>query len=309
MNPPALPLVSVVVSFLNTEQFLVETIESVLQQEYPAWELVLIDDGSTDGSTAISKRYAAQHPGRIRYYEHAGHQNLGSSASRNVGVHHSAGELIALLDADDVWLPTYLAAQVALLQENKPAAMVLEATLYWYSWASPARPDEIIAVGAPAGQLYQPPALSALLYPLGPGAAPCTCGLVVTRQAYLAVGGFEASFRALYEDQAFLAKMYLHHAVYVSAACHNKYRQRAGSIMHTIQGEAHYHQVRRQFLEWLKSYLRATGYVQVGAGQLVSRALRPYQYPRLWRLAAKARALPGRLRRLPGRLWQRLAAR
>jgi glycosyltransferase involved in cell wall biosynthesis len=302
MNPPALPLVSVVIPFLNIEQFLAETIESVLQQDYPAWELVLVDDGSTDSSTAIAKHYAAQYPSRIHYYEHEGHQNLGSSASRNAGVHHSTGELIALLDGDDIWLSNSISAQVASYQAYPEAAMILEASTYWYSWTSAAQPDEVIAVGVPAGQLYQPPALSTLLYPLGQGAAPCTCGLLVTREAYLAVGGFESSFRALYEDQAFLAKMYLHHPVYVSAACHNKYRQRPGSIMHTIQGEAHYHQVRRQFLEWLQGYLRATNYPNKTIHNLVSKSLQPYQYLRLRKLASAARALPGRLRRLPKRV-------
>jgi glycosyltransferase involved in cell wall biosynthesis len=302
MNPPALPLVSVVIPFLNTEQFLAETIESVLQQDYPAWELVLVDDGSSDSSTAIGKRYAAQYPQRIRYYEHEGHQNRGASASRNKGVHHSAGEIIALLDGDDVWLPTYLSEQVASYQKYPGAAMALEATTYWYSWSGAAQPDVVTAVGAPAGQLYQPPTLSTLIYPLGIGAAPCLCGLLVAREAYLAVDGFEETFPTLYDDQTFLAKMYLRYPVYVSDACHNKYRQRPGSIMHTIQGETHYHQVRRQFLEWLQGYLRATNYPNKTIHNLVSKALQPYQYLRLRKLASAARALPGRLRRLPKRV-------
>jgi CDP-glycerol glycerophosphotransferase len=72
MNPTALPLVSVVIPFLHTEHFITETIEGVRQQNYPAWEIVLVDDGLTDSSTAIFQRYPTQYPSRIRYYEHAG---------------------------------------------------------------------------------------------------------------------------------------------------------------------------------------------------------------------------------------------
>src|SRR5262245_21147944 len=98
-------LVSVIISFLNAERFIQEAIESVFAQGYEHWELLLVDDGSTDESTAIARRYTAQHPERVRYLEHAGHQNRGLSASRNLGIRHAQGEYIAFLDADDVWLP------------------------------------------------------------------------------------------------------------------------------------------------------------------------------------------------------------
>ena len=65
----------------------------------------MVDNGSTDRSTDIALQYAAHYPGRVRYLEHAGHQNRGMSASRNLGIKNAAGAYIALLDADDVWLP------------------------------------------------------------------------------------------------------------------------------------------------------------------------------------------------------------
>src|SRR5215213_8596780 len=94
------PRVSVIMIFLNTERFIEEAIESVFAQTYDDWELVLVDDGSTDASTAIARRYAAQHPHKVRYLEHAVHQNLGMSASRNLGIREAHGEFIAFLDAD-----------------------------------------------------------------------------------------------------------------------------------------------------------------------------------------------------------------
>ena len=109
-DPPA--LVSIVVIFLNAARFLEEAIASVLGQTYPAWELLLVDDGSSDGSTDLAMRHARAHPGRVRYLDHDGHRNLGMSASRNLGIRHATGKYIALLDADDVWLPDKLARPV-----------------------------------------------------------------------------------------------------------------------------------------------------------------------------------------------------
>ena len=98
-------LVTVIVIFLDEARFIQEAIDSVLVQSYPHWELLLIDDGSRDQSSGIARSIADQRPGKIRYLEHAGHQNLGMSASRNLGIRHAKGKYIAFLDADDVWSP------------------------------------------------------------------------------------------------------------------------------------------------------------------------------------------------------------
>ena len=81
----ARPVVSAITIFYNGERFLGEAIESVLAQTYPSWELLLVDDGSTDGASEIARSYAARHPERIRYLEHSGHRNRGMSASPRFG--------------------------------------------------------------------------------------------------------------------------------------------------------------------------------------------------------------------------------
>src|SRR5262249_12649286 len=80
------PLVSIIIPFLNAEKFIRDAIDSVLPQTYDNWELLLVDDGSTDTSTEITRRCAAQHPVKVRYLEHSGHQNRGACASRNLGI-------------------------------------------------------------------------------------------------------------------------------------------------------------------------------------------------------------------------------
>src|SRR5215831_13859313 len=128
------PLVSVIIIFLDAAKFIQEAIESIFSQTHDDWELLLVDDGSTDASTGISRRYAEQFPEKVRYLEHDKHRNRGMSATRNVGVRHATGNYIAFLDADDVWLPRKLERQVALLASHPDAAMVYGPSRYWFSW-------------------------------------------------------------------------------------------------------------------------------------------------------------------------------
>src|SRR5690349_3694887 len=203
------PLVSVVLCFYNERSFLEEAIQSVFAQDYKHWELLLVDDGSSDESTDIAKSYASRYPGRIFYVEHLYHQNKGLSASRNAGIRKCRGTYVAFLDADDVWLPGKLRRQIDIFR-NHPVTVVLEASLYWNSWRDPKKEDTVVPVGAAEG-IYKAPQLMLQLYPLGKGAAPCPSGIMVHR-AVLRRCVFEELFRGIfqmYEDQAFLCKVYL----------------------------------------------------------------------------------------------------
>lgn len=130
------PLVSIIIPFHNAEKFLAEAIESVLEQRYDNWELLLIDDGSTDSSTNIANEYARKIDKRIRYVEHPSHQNRGACASRNAGVSIATGEYIAFLDSDDVWLPEKLRQQLNIFDQVRDAAMVCGPAFYWFSWTN-----------------------------------------------------------------------------------------------------------------------------------------------------------------------------
>jgi glycosyltransferase involved in cell wall biosynthesis len=88
------PLVSAVIIFKNDEKYLREAIESVFSQTYQMWELILVNDGSTDESTAIAQRYAVDYPVRVRYLEHLGRQNRGKWKSRILGAGNAIGEFI-----------------------------------------------------------------------------------------------------------------------------------------------------------------------------------------------------------------------
>ena len=215
-------LVSVVVPFLNAAPFLEDAVESVLGQTYRDWELLLVDDGSTDASTAIARRYASKHVGTVHYLDHPGHQNRGAASARNLAIRNARGAYVAFLDADDVWLPGKLEHQVALMELHPEAGMLCGATQYWYGWTG--RPedverDRVVPVGGPQDVVVQPPALATLTYPLGKGASPCVSSLLARRQLIETIGGFEETFHGiyqLYEDQVFLIKAYLATPVFIS---------------------------------------------------------------------------------------------
>ena len=78
------PLVSIGIAYYNAERFFVETLESVLAQTYQNWELILANDGSTDGSVGIATKYAERFPGKIHCIEHPGAVNRGTAATRNL---------------------------------------------------------------------------------------------------------------------------------------------------------------------------------------------------------------------------------
>ena len=255
-------------------------INSVLQQDYPHWELLLIDDGSTDNSSDIAKSFALKYPNKIIYSEHDSHANKGLSASRNHAIKKASGEFVAFLDGDDVWLPNLLSQLLGLIKQHG-AGMVCEASKYWYSWDNSENKDIYIPVGSKQDQLYFPPQLIINLYPLGEGDAPCPCGILVKKDVLMKHGGFDESFKGMYEDQVFLIKFYLHECVYISSGCHNQYRQRQGSLVNISYVSGKYLQERKLFLDWLEQYFKKNRLNQPEVKSLLDRALFPYRYPRL----------------------------
>ena len=107
-------LVSIITPCYNGEKYISETIESVLAQTYLDWEMIIIDDGSKDSSAEIIRRYCARDDRIILLQQ----PNAGSAAARNNGIGHAEGQYIALLDADDIWLPDFLKKQIAFMTEK-----------------------------------------------------------------------------------------------------------------------------------------------------------------------------------------------
>jgi hypothetical protein len=252
------PQVSVVICVLDGAQFLAEAIDSVLAQTLADFELILVDDGSTDASPAIAQAYAARDR-RVVCTHHDGHANRGLSASRNAGIALARADAIALLDADDVWRPDKLAQQIAILAAHPEAGMVCGGARYWRSWSGGV--DRIVPTGQGEG-LLRPPRAALDLAPLGRGSAPCPSDLLLRRSAVDAVGGFEESFRgplAFYEDQAFLLKLYLRYPVYISREVWLSYRKHDRSISTQAARSGSARSTRAHFLAWYAGYLKTVG--------------------------------------------------
>ncbi len=301
------PRVSVVIIFLNPGGFLREAVDSVCTQTFGDWELLLVDDGSTDGSSQIAQSLAEASGGRLAYLEHPGHANRGMSETRNLGLRHARGEYLAFLDADDVWLPSMLDQQVRALDQHPGCAMTYGPIEWWFSWAGPGiRPRDFHQpLGVMPDCVVNAPDLL-LLWLRRRAAVPS--GILIRREAVLRVNGFEASFPGLYEDQAFCAKICLQESIYVSSTCGYRYRQHPTSACAVARRSRRSGPVRHQFLLWFAGYLQDQGYQGSATWDVVQRELWPFRHPWLALPNRSARASLALIRRIRRVLSDRLSS-
>lgn len=274
------PKVSVIVPLYNGAEFLDETLDSVLAQTFRDFELVIVDDGSSDGAFELAKQWAQRHPEIIRVLTHPGHANRGASASRNLGMIEARADLFAFLDSDDTWPADKLAQQVDLFARHDELDLAGGAALYWSSWAG--GKDKAVLGGHRQDQIIPPVEAALYTYPLGQAQAPCPSTLMVTRDLIARVGGFEEQFcgpYGLYEDQALLIKCYLQGHIYMASGMYCRYRQHDSSIMATVLGSGRYREVRRFFLDWLRSYLRHENIAEPRVRAKLKQARRRYGNP------------------------------
>ena len=110
------PTVSVIIPTYNRAHIVGRAIQSVLDQTYQDFELIIVDDGSTDNTKDIIKEFQEQDK-RVKYIKHE--KNRGGSAARNTGIKNSSGYFLSFLDSDDQWLPNKLESEVKILNNNK----------------------------------------------------------------------------------------------------------------------------------------------------------------------------------------------
>ena len=180
--------------------------------------------------------------------------------------------------------------------ESQPAAaMVYGRTQWWYSWTGKAediRHDFIPELGVPPDTLIPPPTLLTLFLKTK-AMVPCTCSVLVRRRVALAAGGFEATFRRLYTDQAFYAKIGIRAPVIASANCLDRYRQRADSCYSGGKRTGEREAARRVYLNWLKGYLSAQRIDDPELWDALNKKRRQVQYPALYEaLEISRRCLP-----------------
>ena len=137
------PLVSVIMPAYNAEKYIAESILSVLDQSYENWELLVVDDGSTDTTAEIAQHFRAKES-RVKYiFQPNG--RLGKA--RNTGIKHSSGSFIAFLDSDDLWLPEKLQHQVQALLDTNANVLYSEAVVFYEPGAVPGPTEFSIHAG------------------------------------------------------------------------------------------------------------------------------------------------------------------
>lgn len=193
-----MPLVSVIIPAYNSEKTIRQTIESVLNQTLSDFELIVINDGSQDATLDIVSSIADP---RLKVYSYA---NAGGAVSRNRGFSHSSGEFIAFLDADDLWTPDKLEAQLKALQANPQAAVA-------YSWLdSIDESNQFVRCGChftENGDVFVKLLLTCFVES---GSNP-----LIRRQAFIDVGGFDESLTASQDYDLYLRLADRYHFVAV----------------------------------------------------------------------------------------------
>lgn len=178
-----MPRVSVIIPVFNAARTIEQAIDSVRAQTFTDFEIVAVDDGSTDGSIELLRRYG----GAVKVLQQ---ENRGPSAARNLAIANSSGEFLGCLDGDDWWKPEFLATMLAALERNPQAVMAY------------CDPQLVDSLGKPfptsltAGRNAQAPTVQEMLdrlWPIVPS------GVVIRRASLDAVGGYPEPLRA-FED-------------------------------------------------------------------------------------------------------------
>jgi glycosyltransferase involved in cell wall biosynthesis len=240
--------VTVVVPVFDAITTLAQTIASVRRQVLEDWELLLLDDGSTDGSLYLALETQKEDPERTFVYRHAGGANLGQAFTTNLGVELASADLVAPLDADDLWSPEMLAELVPLLETHAEAAFAWGPAEYFRTgpratgkteYFAIERPvyealglKDVIAFSQPTGlpdepRIYDGPTLARRFlrrYPYNP----TTGSAVMRRSMYLEVGGYEPDLMRGH-DLCFWIKVAARHPVIYHPGVFHHYRQHSES--------------------------------------------------------------------------------
>jgi len=215
--------ISIIIIFKNAEKYLREAVESVFEQTFTDWELLLVDDGSTDSGTSIARELADQNPQRISYLHHEGHQNKGVNASWNLGLGQARGEFVAFLDSDDVWLPEKLERQLAFINQHPEVGLLASPAIYWYEDGK----KEVQPMTLSPGRL--PPGAWIPKMLENEDNAACPSMVLIKKDLALQSAGFEKRPPTLYEDQVMWCKATFAAPIYYYPECLGLYRIHSAS--------------------------------------------------------------------------------
>lgn len=209
---------------------------------------------------------------------------------------HAKGEFIGFLDADDIWLPDKLAAQVAIFHAHPPCEMVYGRTQIWYSWTGKpedVKRDHFFPLGVKPNTVVAAPRIVELILE-NKVQSPTTCNVLMKRTVFEKAGLFMENFKGMFEDAAFFCKAALFVSCYVSDSIWARYRQHDDSCSSIASKTKKDEQARYNFLKWFKSFLDSEKIYSARIRFIVFREMFPYRYKFLYNLFAYSLQLPKR---------------
>jgi glycosyltransferase involved in cell wall biosynthesis len=250
-SPAPPPSVTVVIAFFNEARYLSTAIETVREQSVADWELVLVDDGSTDSSAVIADDAAAADPSRVRVVRHPDLGNAGLPASRNLGLAAARAPYVCFLDADDRWSRDKLARQ--LVEMANPHRPVMVCGPSWHEAADGQRRPEVVAVSPLAPRLLRRGRFARLMV-RGAVRTPPPSDVMYRADALRRVGGVPDGPN-MHEDQRTFVAVSVAGPVMVLAAPLTIYTVRTDSMYGSQRADG-MRQVRqhRAYEDWVTRY-------------------------------------------------------
>ena len=246
----AAPTVSIVIVSSSPAEFLRQALASVYRQTFTDWELLLVNDGSTDACGRMAEELAVA-DSRVRLLQHTGGGHQGIGDSRNLAYRHARGEFVAKLDSDDVYaVNTAIAEQVAIMRANPRVAMVQGPSSRWVSWISG---EDTIQVPSHADEEVEA-TLLAPKFIRNWNDEPHS--RLERRSAVEAVGGCAPDFPGQGADFSLWLKLALRFPIYVSSRCWYRLRMHPQCDVQGVLGQFHDLQETSQLYGWADRYLK-----------------------------------------------------
>jgi glycosyltransferase involved in cell wall biosynthesis len=221
------PTVSIVLPCYNARKWLPESLKSIESQTFSDWELLCVDDGSEDESAELVRNFRSSScREHVHILQHEMHANRGLPASRNLAVSRAKGKYVALLDADDIWMPEKLEHDISIFEKYGSIGAVMSTAEYFYEDGSASHLDGYVT----GDRVVEPPDYLFECLIAQKNCVPCPSTVAVKLLVLQNAGGFDERF-ANHEDQVFYAKLWLRNKVYISNSCLTRYRRHEQSMV------------------------------------------------------------------------------
>lgn len=249
-----MPKISVITPLYNGSKMISETLESILSQDYKDWELIFFDDGSSDGTQELAKKYADVYKDRIFYFEHKENANYGTAYTRNRAVEKSSGEIISFIDQDDIWYTNKLSHQMGIFDSLKDCSMIWGPSLYWYKDRSFKQPVGYRELGL-SSRVYNPPEFVRIFLSNFRG-TPLPSASLVRRKHFDEAGGYEESIKGS-EDIVLWVKLADRFSICYDDEILLKYRKHQDSTLRQATESGKMNEWNLIFYKWVIDFLKS----------------------------------------------------